>query len=480
MSALTEALERIAQSPSGPTIGAFFDYDGTLIDGYSAGAYFVDRLKRRGVSRRELVDTVKLMRKGDLTEAEFGDVIGKAILDWAGQTEDQMHTLWRRLFLERTATTLFPETWKLVQAHQKKGHTVAIASSATPYQLQPLAQEYGIEHLICTRPKIRSGKLTGGIDGKPMWGSGKADGTRAFAKAHGIQLKNSFGYANGNEDIPFLEGVGHPTAVQPKEQLEQVAKDKSWPILRFDRRHRGSVKAMARTAGAYGAMGAALLAGIGFAKATGQHRRAVDLITSVASDSALKVLGVDVDVVGEANLWDHRPCVFIANHQSKFDFFLVMHLVRRGFSGVAKKEAASTPGFGAYMKMADFAFVDRSNSMKAIDAMKPAVERLQRGLCVCIAPEGTRSWTPRLGKFKKGAFHMAQQAGVPVVPVVIRNAGEIMGRNDQTMRSGTVQVAVLPKIDVSGWRPEEFEARIEEVRQMYIETLDHWPKKAQA
>jgi glycerol-3-phosphate dehydrogenase (NAD(P)+) len=107
--------------------------------------------------------------------------------------------------------------------------------------------------------------------------------------------------------------------------------------------------------------------------------------------------------------------------------FLMMYLIRRGFTGVAKKEAQNTPGFGTFMKMADMAFIDRHHTGKAIDALQPAVDRLKQGLCVAIAPEGTRSWSPEVGPFKKGAFHMARQAGVPVVPVVIRNAGEVMG-----------------------------------------------------
>ncbi|HEU0199520.1 MAG TPA: lysophospholipid acyltransferase family protein [Burkholderiaceae bacterium] len=157
-----------------------------------------------------------------------------------------------------------------------------------------------------------------------------------------------------------------------------------------------------------------------------------------------------------------------------------MYLLRRGFAGVAKQEAAKTPGFGTYMQMADYAFLDRSNTANAIDALNPAVERLKRGLSVVMAPEGTRSWTPRVGKFKKGAFHMAMQAGVPIVPVVIRNAGEIMGRNDQTMRAGTVQVAVLPPISVADWRMDDLDRRVAEVRQMFVDTLEHWPGEARS
>jgi putative phosphoserine phosphatase/1-acylglycerol-3-phosphate O-acyltransferase len=475
--ALEAELKRIARSPRGPQIGAFFDYDGTLIDGYSAGAYFTDRLRRGEMGAREVLDTVKMVRKGDLSDAEFGEVIGKGILDWSGRTEDEMRALWRRLFVSKTGATLFPEAWKLVRAHQRKGHTVAIASSATRYQIEPLAEEYGVAHIVCTEAMVRNGRLTGGIVGQPMWGEGKAAGVRAFAAAHGIDLRASFGYANGNEDIAFLKTVGHARAVQPKEQLAGVATDRGWPILRLAPRKRGPAEAMARTAGAYGAMAASFLAGLAFAKATGRNRRAVDFITSAASDAALAVLGVDVEVVDEHHLWSHRPCVFIINHQSKFDMFLMMYLIRRGFTGVAKKEAANTPGFGTFMKMADMAFIDRAHTGKAIDALRPAVERLKQGLCVAIAPEGTRSWTPKVGKFKKGAFHMAQQAGVPVVPVVIRNAGEIMGRNDQTMRAGTVQVAVLPPVQVTDWAPEEMDARVAEVRQMFVDTLEHWPEK---
>lgn len=477
MNALDEALEAIARSPDGPQVGAFFDYDGTLIDGYSASAYFTDRLRRRVMGAGELIDTLKMVRKGDLSDAEFGDVIGKGILDWAGLSEEAMRTLWYRLFNSATGATLFPEGWKLVRAHQRKGHTVAIASSATLYQIEPLAQEYGIEHILCTRARVRSGRLTGGIVGEPMWGEGKAAGVRAFAAHQGIALNLSFAYANGNEDIAFLQTVGHAHAVQPKEQLAQVATACHWPILRFERRHRGPARAMARTVGAYGAMGATFLAGLGFAKATGRTRRAVDFITSVASDSALAVLGVDVEVIGEQHLWSQRPCVFIINHQSKFDMFLMMYLVRRGFTGVAKQEAAGAPGFGTFMKMADMAFVDRSHTARAIDALQPAVDKLRQGLSVVMAPEGTRSWTPKVGKFKKGAFHMAQQAGVPVVPVVIRNAGEIMGRNDQTMRAGMVQVAVLPPISVAHWRPDDMDAQVAAVRQQFVDTLENWPGK---
>jgi putative phosphoserine phosphatase/1-acylglycerol-3-phosphate O-acyltransferase len=478
MSTLQQALERIAASEDGPQIAAFFDFDGTLIDGYSAAAYFMDRLRRGEMGRQELLDLLRTARKGDLSEAEFGEVIGKGVLDWVGRSEAQMRTLWQRLFAERVGSLLFPEGWKLVRAHQRKGHTVVIASSATPYQIEPLAAEYGIEHILCTRPRLRNGRLTGGIDGVPPWGLGKARAVREFALRTAVDLERSFGYANGDEDIPFLQAVGLPTAVQAKPRLAALAQERGWPALGFERRNRGPAPAVARTVGAYAAMGLSFLVGLGYYRATGRKRQALDFITAVSSESALAVLGVEVSVTGEEHLWAHRPCVFLINHQSKFDMFLMMYLVRRGFSGVAKKEAAKVPGFGTFMRMADMAFLDRSSTTRAVEALKPAVDLLKRGLSMVMAPEGTRSWTPQVGRFKKGAFHLAMQAGVPVVPVVIRNAGEIMGRNDQTMRAGRVEVAVLPAIDVTRWKKQEIEARIEEVRQRFVDTLEHWPDGA--
>lgn len=478
MNPIDAAIQKILDGPKGPKVGAFFDFDGTLIDGYSAAAYFTDRLRRREMGARELIDTLKLTRKGDLSDAEFADVIGKGVLDWAGQSEEDMRVLWQRLWEQKIGLTLFPEARKLIQAHKQMGHTLAVASSATPYQIEPLAAEYGIEHILATQPLIRSGRLTGGIKGRPLWGEGKAEGVRAFAKKQRVDLRQSYGYANGNEDIAFLKSVAHATAVQPKELLQQTAVEQGWPVLRFASRKRAPASSIARTVGAYAAMFGTFAIGVGYAKVTGKTRRAVDFMSSVSSDAALAILGIDVEIQGEEHLWATRPCVFIINHQSKIDMFLMMYLVRKGFTGVAKKEAANVPGFGTFMRMADMAFLDRSHTGKAIDALKPAVERLQRGLSVCIAPEGTRSYSPRVGKFKKGAFHMAMQAGVPVVPVVLRNAGEVMGRNDQAMRAGTVQVAVLPAIHVKNWKLEELDARVEEVRQMYVQTLDNWPSAA--
>jgi putative phosphoserine phosphatase / 1-acylglycerol-3-phosphate O-acyltransferase len=470
-----DAIAAIEAGPKSPDIGAFFDFDGTLIDGYSAVAYFTDRLRRREMGLGEAADIIRMFWRGDMDEREFTDVIGKGIAQWAGYPEDELAALWSRLFKDKIARLLFPEAWSLVKAHQKMGHTVVIATSATRYQAAPIAEELGIEHVLCTRAIVRDGRLTGIVEGAPLWGAGKAQAVCDFAKAHGIALSRSYGYANGNEDIAFLKTVGHATAVNPKPALIEAARREGWTMLRFPRRRKASPGTLARSLGAYCALAATSLGGLVYAVTTGKKRRAAELVSAIGSDVMLAITGVDVEAQGEHHLWAHRPSMFLFNHQSMLDGYVLLTLLRRGFTGIAKKEVANMPLLGQILGALDFAFIDRSNTGSAREAMQPAVDRLRHGMSVVIAPEGTRSLTPRLGRFKKGAFHVAMQAGVPVVPVVIRNTYEVMARGSLLFRPGTVQVCVLPPIDVTAWKVEDLDRHVADVHVLFQRTLDDWP-----
>ena len=116
--------------------------------------------------------------------------------------------------------------------------------------------------------------------------------------------------------------------------------------------------------------------------------------------------------------------------------------------------------------------MDRADTVKAIDALRPAVEALRQGRSLAIAPEGTRSPTPRLGRFKKGAFHMAMQAGVPVVPVVFRNVLDALPKHAVVVRPATIEAVVLPPIDTRDWTPEGLDDEIRAIRRRYLEVLD--------
>ena len=99
------------------------------------------------------------------------------------------------------------------------------------------------------------------------------------------------------------------------------------------------------------------------------------------------------------------------------------------------------------------------------------MQALGDGLSLAIAPEGTRSLTPRLGAFKKGAFHMAMQAGVPIVPVVFRNVLDALPKNALVVRPATVQAVVLPPVDTSNWTVEGLDEEVRAIRDQYLEVL---------
>ena len=101
--------------------------------------------------------------------------------------------------------------------------------------------------------------------------------------------------------------------------------------------------------------------------------------------------------------------------------------------------------------MIDAVFIDRDDPAAAVEALHQVEELASKGLSILIAPEGTRLDTTSVGPFKKGPFRIAMAAGIPIVPIVIRNAEIIAARNSTTMNPGTVDVAVFPPISVSDW-----------------------------
>ncbi|MCW2857156.1 MAG: family hydrolase [Marmoricola sp.] len=474
---LETMIAEIHAGPSGPEIGAFFDFDGTVISGYSATAFLSHRLKAGEIGVGELASTVLAGVRGVHSAEDFVAVLEPGLRAWAGRNEEDLNALGKQLFIDVVASQLHTEVWQIVQAHHDKGHTVVLASSATPYQAEPMAQALDAAHLLCTRPEVVDGLLTGAVDGTPLWGPAKADAVRDLAKREKIDLKRSHAYSNGAEDIPFLNTVGRPAAVEPDARLRDEAVARDWPILSCTRRSGAPVLAdVARTVGFYGAFGVAFGAGLGLGLLNQSREQIVDVTCGVGSDVGLALAGIDVKVIsGDEHLWANRPCVFVFNHQSKIDPIVAMKLLRTGWTGVTKKEVRNIPGFGQLFQIAGVAFIDRSNTAAAIQALQPAVDKLRNGVSLAIAPEGTRSPTPKLGPFKKGAFHIAMQAGVPIVPVVLHGAGEVMWRGAQTMRPGTIEVVVLPPIPTDDWSVETINDHVDDVRQQFVKTLAQWP-----
>jgi HAD superfamily hydrolase (TIGR01490 family) len=481
MSDLDDRLAEVRKSPRGKAVGAFFDFDGTLINGYSALTMMEQRARRGEITPLEAGRLWMVGLGAAVGRADFERFMRVGVTAFRGREAGDIEELGERLLRSSLGGALYPEAWQLVSAHQQQGHRVVIASSALAFQVEPLARELAVSDILCTRLAQRDGLLTGELDGPVLWGPAKAAAVREFAARERVDLKRSFAYGNGSEDVEFLSSVGRPRPVNPSSGLERAAVDRSWPLTRFKRSSRPQrLVDVTRTAASYGGMAAAFATGLGVGLLNRSRADAVNLTMSMGSELALALAGVHVHVRGEEHLWTQRPAVFIFNHQSWLDGFVIMKLLRENVTGVAKKEVAKQPGFGQFAQLANMALIDRADGQRAREALAPVVDRLREGYSIAISPEGTRSATPRLGRFKKGAFHMAMQGRVPIVPIVIRNAGELLWRGSNVIRAGTVDVVVHPPISVESWSVDELDRHVAEVRRLFVDTLDRWPSSAPA
>ena len=234
-----------------------------------------------------------------------------------------------------------------------------------------------------------------------------------------------------------------------------------------------------RTIAAIVAILPGLGAGLATLATTHDRRRAINRAIEVWGDLGTRAAGVRLVVTGREHL-ALRPAVFVFNHQSGADPFLLCALLRRDFVGVAKAEIRNNPLLGPAFAFADTVFVDRSDHGQALRALDPAVATLRRGLGILIAPEGTRSDSYAVGPFKKGAFRIALAAHAPIVPIVLHDARNLLPRGGWIMRAGTVHVSVLAPIATEAWSIETLDAQVAAVRERFVATLTRGGQESDA
>jgi putative phosphoserine phosphatase/1-acylglycerol-3-phosphate O-acyltransferase len=464
-------IREIEAGPQGPEVAAMFDLDRTLIKGYSAQDMLVERVRRREMSLGQLAEALSSAYQFSSGRIDFVEFVQRSAADAAGRPDEENKNFGRELFEKRIAQRIFPEARDLVAAHRRCGHTLAVVSSATPYQVDPVAEDLGIPHVVCTHLEVKKGICTGKISGEACYGEGKVSGARKLARRSGFSLDRSYFYSDSHEDLPLLEAVHYARALNPNWRLEEEARRQGWPVVRFRSRNRPTAEQVVRTGMAYGATLPAAWAGLTSFLMGSSVREARNTATTMWSELATLAVDLKVVVDGKEHLWSKRPAVFVFNHQSALDALVVAKLLRRDITGIAKKEVKRQPVIGQLFQAGGVVFIDRADRKKAIEAMQPAVEALRNGLSIAIAPEGTRSITRRLGPFKKGAFHLAIDAQVPMVPIVIRNAHDWMPKGALVSKPGVIKIKVLPPVDTSGWSKQTLDSHVAEVRQMFVDTL---------
>jgi 1-acyl-sn-glycerol-3-phosphate acyltransferase len=181
--------------------------------------------------------------------------------------------------------------------------------------------------------------------------------------------------------------------------------------------------------------------------------------------AAVRIAGIRVRVEGSGNI-PPGVCVFAANHVSNMDPLAFVPAIPRRVALLVKKEVFRVPILAMAMRLAKLVPVDRDNREAAAGSVETAVKYLKEGLSFAVYPEGTRSRDGRLLPFKKGTFVMAIRAGVPVVPVSIVGAQDLLRKGEWRVHPGEVTIRFGPAVDVSPYTVEQradLLARVEEL-----------------
>jgi HAD superfamily hydrolase (TIGR01490 family) len=216
---------------------AFFDLDRTLMAGSSA-YHFGRAMYRAGqMSRRQIasdaIEQIRFRVRGAsdaavniLLERVLEGIKGRRVVDLRRLTPDVLAGILPRVY---------PQMLAVAREHQDAGRPAYIATAASQPAAEILAEALVLDGAIGTRWEVDDGVYTGRLDGPFAYGEGKASRLREFAAENGIDLSRSWAYTDAASDLPMLESVGHPVAVNPDAELAEIAKREGWDVLRFEK-----------------------------------------------------------------------------------------------------------------------------------------------------------------------------------------------------------------------------------------------------
>jgi HAD superfamily hydrolase (TIGR01490 family) len=211
---------------------ALFDLDNTLLGGDS------DYLWGRFLVEQGLVDGERYERENTRYYAQYraGTLDIREFLRFALQplASHDLATLhaWRAQYLkEKIAPILLPAAQALVEKHRARGDSLLIITATNRFVTEPIAALFGIDTLLATDPEMINGRYTGEISGIPCYREGKVQRLEMWLAGQDMALGESWFYSDSHNDLPLLERVVHPVAVDPDETLRQEASTKGWPVI---------------------------------------------------------------------------------------------------------------------------------------------------------------------------------------------------------------------------------------------------------
>jgi len=212
---------------------AFFDLDNTILIGTSGMMYLRYLLKTPEASLGKKLDATLQAARFRFAMLDYVAVSVKLVDSVSNSSEAVAREVYQHFFDEVLSKQISPLARRRIAEHQAQGHRVAILSAATLYVAEPVARAVAIEDILCTRLEVKNGLFTGRVIEPPCYGPGKVYYARQFLQNHGAELADAYFYSDSDVDLPLLELVGHPVAVNPDRRLTEVARQRGWPIEDF-------------------------------------------------------------------------------------------------------------------------------------------------------------------------------------------------------------------------------------------------------
>ncbi|HET7012895.1 MAG TPA: HAD-IB family hydrolase [Streptosporangiaceae bacterium] len=246
-------------------VGAFFDVDNTIMRGASIYYFARGLAARKMFGARDMAKMLAgqvLFRVRGAENADHIDAAKQAALAFvAGQKVSDITALGEEIYDDTMAHRIWEESRELTQSHLEAGQRVWLVT-ATPVELaEILARRLGLTGALGTVAETENGVYTGRLVGGLLHGAAKAAAVQALAEREGLDLDRCSAYSDSSNDLPMLELVGYPNAVNPDSQLRAIARDRDWPIHDFRKGRKATMTALPLAAGA-GVLVGSLAAGI--------------------------------------------------------------------------------------------------------------------------------------------------------------------------------------------------------------------------
>jgi HAD superfamily hydrolase (TIGR01490 family) len=224
---------------------AFFDLDRTLITGSSAFVFGVAAWRSGLVGNIQFASdawaAVSFKLRGD-TGGDVSDKVRDRILGAVKGSSQQDLLALNETIIPKLLERVRPESKKLIELHRRAGRATYIVSASPRELVEPLAQALGMTAGIGTVSTVVDGRYTGALDGPFCYGAGKVDAMAEIARWEGFDLDQCYSYSDSISDLPMMEAVGHPVAVNPDGRLNDIARERGWPVVIFARKTKAVIR----------------------------------------------------------------------------------------------------------------------------------------------------------------------------------------------------------------------------------------------